>query len=97
MGLCIKLLGGTLNNVYASSFIAHAIETAWAVKVPTDKNTTLDYKNTGKVARVATAMMILGFFLLFAGVIARGVSAGRVPWEYVRVLHYRCFGISACI
>ena len=66
--------------VYAISFIAHAIETAWAVKVPTDKNTTLDYKNTEKVARIATAMMILGFFLLFAGVIARGVSAGRVPW-----------------
>ena len=66
--------------VYAISFIAHAIETAWAVKVPTDKNTTLDYKNTEKVARVATAMMILGFFLLCAGVIARGISAGRVPW-----------------
>lgn len=66
--------------VYAISFIAHAIETAWAVKVPTDKNTTLDYKRTEKVARIATAMMILGFFLLFAGVIARGVSAGRVPW-----------------
>ncbi len=66
--------------VYAISFIVHAIETAWAVKVPTDKNTTLDYKNTEKVARIATAMMILGFFLLFAGVIARGVSAGRVPW-----------------
>ena len=66
--------------VYAISFIAHAIETAWAVKVPTDKSTTLDYKSTEKVARIATAMMILGFFLLFAGVIARGVSAGRVPW-----------------
>ena len=66
--------------VYAISFIAHAIETAWAVKVPTDKKTTLDYKRTEKVARIATAMMILGFFLLFAGVIARGVSAGRVPW-----------------
>jgi cytochrome c-type biogenesis protein CcsB len=25
-------------------------------------------------------MMILGFILLFAGVIARGISAGRVPW-----------------
>ncbi len=66
--------------VYAISFIAHAIETAWAVKVPTDKNSALDYKNTEKVARVATAMMILGFFLLCAGVIARGISAGRVPW-----------------
>ena len=26
-------------------------------------------------------MMILGFVLLFAGVIARGISAGRVPWS----------------
>ena len=66
--------------VYAISFLAHALETAWAVKVPTDKNSTLDYKRTEKVARIATAMMILGFFLLFAGVIARGISAGRVPW-----------------
>jgi len=66
--------------VYAISFIAHAIETAWAVKVPNDKNTTLDYKRTEKVARIATAMMILGFILLFGGVIARGISAGRVPW-----------------
>jgi cytochrome c-type biogenesis protein CcsB len=66
--------------VYAISFIAHAIETAWAVKVPADKSTTLDYKSTEKVARIATAMMILGFLLLFAGVIARGISAGRVPW-----------------
>mgnify|MGYP000078233977 FL=1 len=66
--------------VYAISFIAHAIETAWAVKVPNDRNTTLDYKRTEKVARIATAMMILGFILLFGGVIARGISAGRVPW-----------------
>jgi cytochrome c-type biogenesis protein CcsB len=40
----------------------------------------MDYKRTEKVARIATAMMILGFVLLFAGVVARGVSAGRVPW-----------------
>ena len=30
--------------------------------------------------RIATAMMILGFAFLFFGVIARGISAGRVPW-----------------
>jgi cytochrome c-type biogenesis protein CcsB len=66
--------------VYAISFIAHLIETAWAVKVPTDKKATLDYKRTEKIARIATAMMILGFLLLFAGVVARGISAGRVPW-----------------
>jgi cytochrome c-type biogenesis protein CcsB len=67
--------------VYAISFLAHLIETAWAVKVPTATSKTLDYKRTEKVARIATAMMILGFVLLFAGVIARGISAGRVPWS----------------
>ena len=67
--------------VYTLSFFAHAIETAWAVRVTTDESKqTLDYKRTEKVARIATAMMILGFLLLVAGVIARGVSAGRVPW-----------------
>ena len=66
--------------VYTLSFIAHAIETAWAVKVPNSTTKTMDYTRTEKVARIATAMMILGFILLFAGVITRGVSAGRVPW-----------------
>ena len=66
--------------VYTLSFFAHAIETAWAVKVPSENTKTLDYKRTEKVARIATAMMILGFILLFAGVIARGMSASRVPW-----------------
>jgi cytochrome c-type biogenesis protein CcsB len=66
--------------VYTLSFLAHAFETAWAVKVPNDTTKTLDYKRTEKVARIATAMMILGFILLFAGVITRGISAGRVPW-----------------
>jgi len=66
--------------VYTLAFLAHAIETAWAVKVPNDTTTTLDYKRTEKVARIATAMMVLGFILLFAGVITRGISAGRVPW-----------------
>jgi hypothetical protein len=44
--------------VYTLSFFAHAIETAWAVKVPTDTTKTLDYKRTEKVARIATAMML---------------------------------------
>ena len=67
--------------VFTLSFFSHAIETAWAVKIP---NLTavkvLDYKRTEKFARIATAMMGLGFLLLLAGVIARGLSAGRVPW-----------------
>ena len=67
--------------IYTLSFFAHAVETAWAVKTPeATSEKVFDYKRTEKVARIATAMMILGFILLFAGVIARGVSAGRVPW-----------------
>ena len=67
--------------IYTLSFCAHAVETAWAVKTPeATSEKVFDYKRTEKVARIATAMMILGFILLFAGVIARGVSAGRVPW-----------------
>ena len=67
--------------VYTLSFFAHAVETAWAVRVTTeDSKKNIDYKRTEKVARIATAMMILGFILLVAGVIARGLSAGRVPW-----------------
>jgi cytochrome c-type biogenesis protein CcsB len=67
--------------LYALSFIAHAVETAWAVRVTTeDSKKNIDYKRTEKVARIATAMMILGFILLFAGVVARGLSASRVPW-----------------
>ncbi len=67
--------------VYTISFFAHAIETAWAVRIPNASSSqTFDYKRTEKVARIATAMMALGFLLLFAGVIARGISAGRVPW-----------------
>ena len=66
--------------VYALSFLAHAFETAWAVRVTSDSEKTMDYNRVQKAARIATAMMVLGFILLFAGVIARGVSAGRVPW-----------------
>lgn len=67
--------------LYTLSFIAHAVETAWAVRLTTeDSKKNMDYKRTEKVARIATAMMILGFILLVAGVIARGLSAGRVPW-----------------
>ena len=75
-------------GVFALSFFAHAFETAWAVKAPelaersegTVLQKTLDYKRTEKAARIATAMMILGFILLFAGIVARGISAKHVPW-----------------
>ena len=74
--------------VFTISFIAHAFETAFAVRAPHLADSTagnlitktFDYKRTEKVARVATAMMILAFLLLLAGVIARGISAKHVPW-----------------
>jgi cytochrome c-type biogenesis protein CcsB len=76
-------------GVYTLAFFAHAYETAWAVRAPQTETVkvegnllvkTLDYQRTEKAGRIATAFMILGFLLLFAGVVARGVSAGRVPW-----------------
>ena len=74
--------------VFALSFFAHAFETAWAVRSPElSDNTsgsvmtkTLDYSRTERAARIATAMMVLGFLLLLCGVIARGISAKHVPW-----------------
>ncbi len=77
-------------GVYTLAFFGHAYETAWAVRTPQGENhessegnllvKTLDYTRTEKAGRIATAFMILAFLLLFAGVAARGISAGRVPW-----------------
>ena len=75
-------------GVFALAFIAHTYETAFAVRAPhladsakgNLRTKTFDYSRTEKIARIATAMMILGFLLLFAGVVGRGISAGRVPW-----------------
>ena len=75
--------------VFTLAFFAHAYETAWSVRTPELESNpktgstltrTMDYTRTEKAARIATAFMILGFLLLVAGVVARGVSAGRVPW-----------------
>jgi len=72
-------------GVFALSFFAHAFETAWAVKVPAEGSDSpdsrkLDYSKSDKAARIATALMILGFILLLIAVIARGLSNGHVPW-----------------
>ncbi len=74
--------------LFTLSFIAHAFETAWAVREPkvadeTDGTLlvkTLDYQRTEKTARIATAFMILGTLILFAGIVSRGISAGHAPW-----------------
>ncbi len=68
--------------VFTLTFFLHAIETAWSVRgdeSATRKNI-FDRTKTEKVARIATSLMILGFLLLLAGVIVRGLSAHRVPW-----------------
>jgi cytochrome c-type biogenesis protein CcsB len=81
--------------VYTLAFFAHAYETAWAIRAPEIESNeeapgnavrekvlvrTFDYTRTEKMARIATSFMILGFLLLFCGVVVRGISAGRVPW-----------------
>ena len=68
--------------VFTITFFMHAIETAWSVRGDESATRTnvFDRSKTEKVARIATALMILGFLLLLAGVIARGLSAHRVPW-----------------
>ena len=69
-------------GVFALSFLAHAFETAWAVKVPAEGSNarTMDYSKADKAARIATALMVLAFILLFVAVVARGLSNGHVPW-----------------
>jgi len=74
--------------IFALSFLAHAFETAFAVRAPKNADTTegtllvktLDYARTEKAARVATVLMVLGTVALLFGVISRGLSNGHVPW-----------------
>jgi cytochrome c-type biogenesis protein CcsB len=74
--------------LFTLAFLGHAFETAWAVRTPTAASETegnllkktFDSSRTQKAMRIATAMMILGFIFLLAGVVTRGISAGRVPW-----------------
>jgi cytochrome c-type biogenesis protein CcsB len=74
--------------LFALAFVGHAFETAWAVRAPKVADEvvgnlitkTLDNSRTRRALRIATTMMVLGFSFLFFGVIARGLSSGRVPW-----------------
>jgi cytochrome c-type biogenesis protein CcsB len=49
------------------------------VPLVVDNSNTKSIKQT-KAGRIGIALSILGFIFLTAGVVARGVSAGRVPW-----------------
>jgi len=80
--------------VYTIAFFAHAVEVSFSVRnveapelvaatvgAPSQNRATkFDFSRTERSGRIGTAMMILGFGLLFAGVLARGLSAHRVPW-----------------
>jgi cytochrome c-type biogenesis protein CcsB len=69
-------------GVFALTFLVHAFETAWAVKVPAGTTDTqkMDYTKAEKAARIGTSLMILAFILLFGGVVSRGLANGHVPW-----------------
>jgi cytochrome c-type biogenesis protein CcsB len=69
-------------GVFAFTFLVHAFETAWAVKVPAGTTDTqkMDYTKAEKAARIGTSLMILAFILLFGGVVSRGLANGHVPW-----------------
>jgi cytochrome c-type biogenesis protein CcsB len=69
-------------GVFALTFLVHAFETAWAVKVPAGTTDTqkMDYTKAEKAARIGTSLMILAFLLLFGGVVSRGLANGHVPW-----------------
>jgi cytochrome c-type biogenesis protein CcsB len=74
--------------LFTLAFFGHAFETSWAVRTPNAADETqgnlvtktFDSSRTQKAMRIATAMMILGFIFLLVGVVARGLSANRVPW-----------------
>jgi ABC-type transport system involved in cytochrome c biogenesis permease subunit len=61
---------------YAIAFLLYAFETAFSVK----ESKGLDRTRTIRSNRVGTVFFILGTSAISLGVIARGVSAGRVPW-----------------
>ena len=63
--------------IFAIVFLLHAIETAFAVKSGEGRH--LDRQRTEKIARNATGLMVLADLLLFAGLVARGLSASRFP------------------
>lgn len=80
----------TLSNdlVYSSmgvifiAFISFAFQTAWSFRVVPQEVDAANPKSVKytKAGRIGIALAILGFLFLSAGVVARGVSAGRVPW-----------------
>lgn len=67
--------------LYTFALLTHAVELAWSIKTPVAsvKVTKIDFSRTERIGRLGTAFMVLGFLLLLAGVVLRGISANRVP------------------
>ena len=63
--------------ICALAFLVFAYELAWSIRLG-EERTTLTRRR--KVIRIAQALTILYFLILFAGVVTRGLSAGRAPW-----------------
>lgn len=63
--------------ICALAFLVFAYELAWSIRLG-EERTTLARRQ--KVIRIAQALTILYFSILFAGVVTRGLSAGRAPW-----------------
>ncbi|MFM8405548.1 MAG: c-type cytochrome biogenesis protein CcsB, partial [Actinomycetota bacterium] len=68
--------------IYTIAFIVYTYETAFAVKANKEGSASeIDRTKTAKSGRIATIVYALATLVLLLGVIARGVSAGRVPWS----------------
>ena len=67
---------------YTIAFILYTYETAFAVRANKEgASSAIDRTKTAKSSRIATIVFSLATAVLLLGVVARGVSASRVPWS----------------
>jgi cytochrome c-type biogenesis protein CcsB len=68
--------------IYTIAFIIYTYETAFAVKANKEGSSSeIDRTKTIKSSRIATGVFVAATVILFLGVVARGISASRVPWS----------------
>ena len=65
--------------LFAISFFFYAFETAFSLRNEESKSV-LDRNSTLRASKVALRLYAIATLFLTLGVIARGISAGRVPW-----------------
>jgi cytochrome c-type biogenesis protein CcsB len=67
---------------YTIAFILYTYETAFAVKANKEGSSSeIVRTKTIKSSRIATGVFVAATVILFLGVVARGISASRVPWS----------------